>query len=231
MSVFKLVKVASLLFAFSTVIACSPEAKEQQKQETVKPAITFVEGKDYEIVRATASKTPEITEHFSLYCGHCYRTEPLLKSLKKSLASDVEFKRAHVTFLPQQRPEWGKAMTFAVAAAGQLNVEDKFVDAVFDSHFKQEKFLGSYEHLQQTFAQLGIDAKTFQATMNAEATLEAVRHMVNKASADKVRFTPDLIVNDKYRVLLGVMDKTAKERGLSIEENLDALVAFLLTNP
>ena len=230
MSMLNIVKVASMMLALSTVIACSPEAKEQGVEIT-KPQMTFVEGKDYEVVRAKASTKPEITEHFSLYCGHCYKTEPLLKSLKESLAKEVAFKRSHVQFLPQKRPQWGQAMTFAVATANQLNVEDEFIAAVFDSHFKQELWLGNYEDLEKVFGELGIDANAFKVAINSPETLKLAQSMVNKAVADKVRFTPDLIVNDKYRVLLSDMNNTSKERGLSVEENLNTLVDYLLTNP
>ena len=95
----------------------------------------------------------------------------------------------------------------------------------------QEKYLGDYAQLRDVFITLGVDAQTFKDTMNNETTVDAVRAMVNKATDDKVRFTPDLIVNDKYRVLLSNVPKSAKENDITIEEQLDKLVAFLLTNP
>lgn len=227
MSLLKVVKASSLMVLLAGTIACSPSAEETVKET----AVSFQLGKDYEVVRKTPSKSPQIIEHFSLYCGHCYRTEPLIKSLKGSLAKDVAFKRSHVIFLPQQRPDWGKAMTFGVASAQKLGVEEAFVATVFDSHFAQEKFLGDYAQLRDVFGTLGVDAQTFKDTMNNEATVDVVRAMVNKATDDKVRFTPDLIVNDKYRVLLSNVPKAAKENGMTTEKQLDELVAFLLTNP
>lgn len=227
MSLLNVVKASSLMVLLAGTIACSPSAEETVKET----AVSFQLDKDYEVVRKTPSKSPQIIEHFSLYCGHCYNTEPLIKSLKSSLAKDVEFKRSHVTFLPQQRPDWGKAMTFGVAASQKLGVEEAFVATVFDSHFVQKKFLGDYAQLRDVFGTLGVDAQTFKDTMNNEETVDVVRTMVNKASSDKVRFTPDLIVNDKYRVLLSNVPKSAKENGVTTEQQLDKLVAFLLTNP
>ncbi|MCG7532107.1 thiol:disulfide interchange protein DsbA/DsbL [Psychrobium sp. MM17-31] len=227
MSFLKVVKATSLLVLLSGAIACSPSAKEAGQEK----AHSFKLGKDYELVRDTPSAKPQIIEHFSLYCGHCYNTEPLIKSMKKSLAKDVDFKRSHVIFLPQQRPEWGKAMTFGVAAAQELNVEEGFVEAVFDSHFKQKKYLGDYSHLVELFSGLGVDAAKFKETMNSEATLERVREMVNKANSDKVRFTPDLIVNDKYRVMINYIPVGAEANEVTPEQQLDNLIEYLLTNP
>ncbi|WP_435276675.1 thiol:disulfide interchange protein DsbA/DsbL [Psychrobium sp. nBUS_13] len=227
MSLLKVVKASSLMVLLAGTIACSPSAEETVKET----AVSFQLGKDYEVVRKTPSKSPQIIEHFSLYCDHCYSTEPLIKSLKSSLAKDVAFKRSHVLFLPSQRPDWGKTMTFGVAAAQKLGVEEVFVATVFDSHFVQEKFLGEYAQLRDIFGTLGVDAQTFKNTMNSEETVDVVRAMANKASDDKVRFTPDFIVNDKYRVLLSNVPKAAKENGMTTEKQLDKLVAFLLTNP
>jgi len=223
MSLLKTVKATVLTVALSTIMACSPQAKEKE--------VSFVKGTDFEVVRETPSATPQIIEHFSLYCGHCYHSEPMLKTLKETLSKDVDFSRYHVTFLPQKLPEWGKVMTFAVASAKRLNIEDKFVDAIFKSHFKDEKYLGNYVDVQQVFTDLGIDNTTFQATMNHEKTQDMVRNMINKTHADKVRFTPDLIVNDKYRVLLAQLDNSAKEKSITAQQQLNDLVAYLLTNP
>lgn len=223
MSLFKTAKVTILGVILSTVWACSPQATEKK--------VDFIVEQDYKIIRDTPSTTPEISEHFSLYCGHCYHSETKFKKLKETLASDVKFNRSHVFFLPQKRPDWGKNMTFAVASASALNVEDKFIDTIFDTHFVQKKYIGEYAQLQNVFATLGVDAEKFKATMNDEKTLESVRTMVNRASDDKVRFTPDLIVNNKYRVMLSSLDDVAKEKGITPQEQLNKLVAYLLTNP
>jgi len=50
--------------------------------------------------------------------------------------------------------------------------------------------------------------------------------MVAKAQQDNVRFTPDLIVNDKYRINLQSLHNKAEK-----QQRLNALVNYLLTNP
>lgn len=223
MSLLKSVKATVLTVALSTIIACSPQAQENK--------VTYIKGTDFEVIRDTASDKPEITEHFSLYCGHCYRVEPMLHGLKETLSKDVSFNRSHVTFFPQQRPDLGKTMTFAVASANRLNIEDEFVDVIFERHFKQDKLISEYGQIQQVFSKLGIDAATLKATINDEKTLDVVRAMVNKAHADKVRSTPDLIVNDKYRILLPQLEKSAKNNSITPQQQLNELVAYLLVNP
>jgi thiol:disulfide interchange protein DsbA len=223
MSLLELVKATVLTVALSTIIACSPQAEEQKA--------AFVKGVDFEVVRDIPSEKPEITEHFSLYCGHCYNAEPMMHALKATLNKDVSFNRSHVLFLPQERPEWGKTMTFAVASANRLNIEDKFVDAIFNIHFEQKKYIGEYIEIQEVFTKLGVNAATLQATINEEETLDAVRSMVNRASADKVRSTPDVVVNGKYRVLLRQLQESAKKNSITPQQQLNELVAYLLVNP
>lgn len=232
MSVLNVLKASLLTVVLLFVTACSPETKVSEEVVVdEKTVASYNVGQDYELVRDMPSATPQIVEHFSLYCGHCYSTEPLIKSLKKTLADDVAFKRSHVMFLPQQRPEWGKTMTFAVASANRLGIEDKFIDAVFDSHFNQSKYLGDFPGLQQLFETLGVDEKTFKATWNDEKTIDAVSAMVNSAHSDNVRFTPDLIVNNKYRIKLSNLPQGAQANNITVEEQLANLVSYLMTNP
>jgi len=223
MSLIQTTKFVVLAAILSTILACSPQATEKED--------SFSVGNDYEVIRETPSTTPEIAEHFSLYCIHCYNNESMFRDMKATLTEDVKFHRSHVLFLPQKRPEWAKAMTFAVASADALGIEEEFVDTIFDSHFKQQKYVGEYNQLQDIFLSLGVDNKTFKATMNDDKTLDAVRAMVNRASADKIRSTPDLIVNNKYRILLSKLAETAKEKGITPQQQLNELVAHLLTNP
>jgi len=222
------------LLGLLTLISCSPAAQDSAPasvaESVTTPAIAnvlaFKLGQDYELVREQASSTPQIVEHFSLYCVHCYHSEALFSQLKSTLARDVEFKRSHVLFLPQSRPEWGRNMTFSFAAARQLGIEDKFVAEVFNSHFSDKVYLGNVADIKAVFATLGQTGQAFDKALRSEESLAMVKTMDQQAKEDKVRFTPDLIINNKYRVKLTALKGHGDEA-----KRLATLVKFLLTNP
>ncbi|MDP2562349.1 thiol:disulfide interchange protein DsbA/DsbL [Psychrobium sp. 1_MG-2023] len=215
-------KLPLFILAFVGLTACSPEPEVTQQSA----ANEFKVGVDYEVISEQASIKPKVVEHFSLYCGHCFRNEPLFASLKHQLGDSAPFERNHVIFLPQSRPEWGKNMTFAVAAARLLGVEDAVVEKVFSSHFVKNQFIGNIGELKQVFNEVGISEQQFIDTMNDEKALLLVKTMAEQAKQDGVRFTPDLIVNDKYRVILERL--SGVENG---DKQLANLVKYLLTNP
>lgn len=218
-----------VLFSF-VLFSCSPQANEPAAKST--PAVTassayqFELGTDYEIVRDTASQKPQLVEHFSLYCGHCYSSEALFSHLKSTLGKGVPFKRSHVTYFPQDNKVYGRNMTFAFVAAAKLGIEDEFVAKVFDYHFNDRTRLGEINDLKNIFVVLGQTGKVFEETITSEAVKNDVNAMVQKAINDKVRFTPDLIVNDKYRVKLDTLRNLGDKH-----QRLTALVKYLLTNP
>lgn len=223
MSIIKSMKVSvSALISLLLLLSCSPQATEA----TDTAATDFKLGEHYEIVREQASSKPTIVEHFSLYCIHCFHSETLFKELKGNLATDVSFNRSHVLFLPQSKPEWAKNMTFAFETAKQLGIEDEFVAKVFDYQFNDKVYLGEINDIRNVFVVLGKSGQEFDKTIVTNEVRDGVRAMAKQAQEDKVRFTPDLIVNNKYRVLLGSL-KEDDARG----KRLTSLVNYLLTNP
>ena len=211
----KLILTAILLMAtfFSSVVGAN-EARG------------FDVGTHYQVIRDKGSLTPQLTEHFSLYCVHCFYSEGLFKQLKSTINSDAIFKRSHVLFLPQSKPKWANNMSFAFATARVLNVEDQFVAAIFDFHFNNKMMLGEIEDIRDVFSMLGIAKKTFNQTISSPQVQALVKLMAESARDDQVRFTPDLIVNNKYRVLLSSVRENSDP-----QQELTRLVKYLLTNP
>jgi len=219
-----------------TLVSCSPQAQDSAPAPITESAVAatvatasvmaFQLGEDYEIVREKGSDKPQIVEHFSLYCVHCYHSEELFSELKAGLAEEVDFKRSHVLFLPQSKPDWARNMTFSFAAARELGIEDEFVAKVFDYHFKDKVYLGNIDDIKNIFVVLGKTGQEFDLALRSEASLITVKSMDQQAKNDKVRFTPDLIVNDKYRVKLSGLKEHGDEG-----KRLAKLVKYLLTNP
>lgn len=212
-----------LLGSLITLIALLSQQVHAQLPESLDD---FRLGTHYEIIRAKPSENRQLTEHFSLYCVHCFKGEPLFSQLKDSLGEGISFNRSHVIFLPQSKPQWAKNMTFAFAAARELDIEDKIVANIFDYHFVQNVMLGEMDDIRDIFSINGVSKKQFEQTISSPAVLERVQAMVDKAQNDRVRFTPDLIVNDKYRVLLASVGQSK-----SPQQELSRLVNYLLTNP
>jgi len=210
------------------ILSCSPQASESEDvtPSPVAEQVKFALSTDYEIVRDVASAEPQVVEHFSLYCGHCYASESLFSQLKSKLDKGIGFERSHVLFFPQDNKDYARNMTFAFAAATQLGIEEQFVAKVFDYHFVDKAWLGDLNDLKNIFVVLGISGKDFEKTINSEQTLNRVKTMTQQAQDDKVRFTPDLIVNNKYRVKLSSL-RQSNDQG----QRLTALVSHLLTNP
>ncbi|NRA59631.1 MAG: thioredoxin domain-containing protein [Psychrobium sp.] len=231
-------RILLLVLLLPVINACSPEkaaseiipsttanvVKEAKRQVAVKPS--FILGQDFDIVREQASDTLQLTEHFSLYCIHCYNSEELFKALQEGISDKVAFNRMHALFLPQSKPQWGKNMTFAFAVAQRLSVEEAFIDKVFDANFVQQQYVGEIAEISTVFDSLGIKQKQLIEQLNDPKTLAIVKAMSAQAREDDVKFTPDLIVNNKYRVNL---------KALQGQENpthhLIKLVNYLLTNP
>ncbi|HEY9116454.1 MAG TPA: thioredoxin domain-containing protein, partial [Roseivirga sp.] len=61
----------------------------------------FVEGQHYDVVSEKKSDQPNVTEFFSLFCGHCFQFEPFMDSLKNTLPKGVPFKKSHVDYIPR----------------------------------------------------------------------------------------------------------------------------------
>jgi len=207
--------VSVILFSF-LLLSCSPAMTES----------VFKVGTDYQVIAETHSEQQKVVEHFSLYCSHCYASEEMFSEMKSAVDKSVSFERSHVVYFPQNNKEYGRNMTFAFATAIELGIEDEFVAKVFDYHFKDNMQLGDVNDLKSVFVALGQSGSVFEDTINSDKTLKRVKTMIAKAQRDKVRFTPDLIVNDKYRVMLTELHNQGDQT-----KRLTELVNFLLTNP
>ena len=227
----RLKTLASLMMAGSLLLTagCSEPTTATDKPVAAAGASAhseFVEGRDYEVIREQATATAQIKEYFSLFCVHCYNSEPLIKAMRQSLAEDVNFERAHVAFLPQGKPQLGQLTSLAYATAVLLKVEDKMVDAIFDYHFKEKSWLTSGSDFRNVFIVNGVSGEEFDRVIRSEEAREMAMAMSAARQEDGVRFTPDLLVNGKYRILLPAVMNAAEPT-----ERMDQLVAFLLTNP
>jgi thiol:disulfide interchange protein DsbA len=170
-------------------------------------AADFKEGTHYEVVRETATKTPQVLEFFSFYCPHCFKFEPLMEQLKESLGDDVEFKKNHVNFLGKNM---GPQLTQAYAAAELLKVEDKVASLIFDQLHTQRKEINGETDILAIFEKAGIPNAEAQGALASFSATGIASQMKRNTETFKIRGVPALIVNGKYQVITNSVKSTAE---------------------
>lgn len=198
------------LFAFS-ITACAEK---------------YTEGKQYTVVSETASKNAEVREYFSVYCGHCFKFEPFMSNIKKSLPEGVKFERNHVDFLRAASPKIQQMISKAVVVAGQLGNEEKLIGAIFNYLQIQRAVITSEKDLRNIFVLNGADGDKFDKLMksfsvNSKAkTMKKHQEKMSKNGA--VRGVPAVIVNGKYKINISELDRS------NLEEDYKNLIKHLV---
>lgn len=161
----------------------------------------FSEGSHYEVLPNPATAKPVVTEYFSFFCGHCFRFEPLMGEVKKSLPKGVKFEKSHVDFLPRNQEDIANLYSKALYTAQILDVEEKVVAKLFEAvHIKRETF-NTEAQLQKVFAEVGIPEEKFKAAFNGFMANGAVGEMQKAQQQAKLSSVPTIIVNGKYKVV------------------------------
>ncbi|AGH82513.1 thiol:disulfide interchange protein DsbA [Psychromonas sp. CNPT3] len=175
----------------------------------------FTEGVNYEVVKETATETPEVMEFFSYYCPHCFKFEPIIKTLRANLDENVSIKKNHVDFLGQGM---GPQLTRALAAAEMLNVEDKVSSMIFDQLHTQRRAINGQKDILAIFEQAGISNKEAQGAMESFPVVGLASQMKRNTETFNIRAVPAIIVNGKYQVNTG---------SVRSEEELIELITYL----
>jgi thiol:disulfide interchange protein DsbA len=178
-------------------------------------AADFKEGTHYEVISQTATEKPEVLEFFSFYCPHCFKFEPLMQNLEKSLPADVAVKKNHVNFLGGAIAD---DVTKAYAASDLLNVKDEVTSIIFDRIHTQRKAISNEQDILDIFAQAGVEEKDAKAALASFPVNGMASQMKRNTETFKIRGVPTLIVNGKYKVNTGSVKST---------EEFTQLVTFL----
>ncbi|WP_163935251.1 thiol:disulfide interchange protein DsbA/DsbL [Paraferrimonas sp. SM1919] len=176
-------------FAIALAILLTPAAALAQ----------FKEGVHYEVLPTAATKTPEVKEFFSFYCGHCFSFETgQLPKLKSKLGQNVKFEQSHVDFI---RGNMGVEATKALLVARLTNVEKDFKKKFFQDIHIQRKPFNSVNDIKALFAEVGVDAKTFDGAYNSFMVDQGLRQMQLAQKQARLTGVPSFVVNGKYKVL------------------------------
>jgi thiol:disulfide interchange protein DsbA len=178
-------------------------------------AANYQEGKQYTVVNEQASAKPEIREYFSFYCPHCFRFEPFFSKIKKQLPADLPFHRNHVDFLGGHDPKIQTLLSKALVVAQQLDMEEKFVAAVFNYIHVQRADFSSVKDIRNVFVLQGGDGEKFDKLINSFAVNSLAGKMKKNqdyfAKKGALTGVPTVIVNNKYRVNPQALDKNDPE--------------------
>ncbi|WP_057832560.1 thiol:disulfide interchange protein DsbA/DsbL [Colwellia sp. TT2012] len=189
-------------------------------------AAQYTEGEQYTKVNETVTKKKEVREYFSVYCGHCFKYEPIMHSLKKTLPADASFKRNHVDFLRTASTKIQQMITKAIVVAEQLGDADKLIGAVFNYIHVQKSVITSEKDIRNIFVLNGADGDKFDKLMksfsvNSQAK-SMKKHQDNMSEKRVLTGVPTIIVNGKYKI-----DATKLDRK-NFEQDYQNLVKYLL---
>ena len=189
-------------------------------------AAQYTEGEQYTKVNETVTNKKEVREYFSVYCGHCYNSEPMMHKLKKSLPEGVAFERNHVDFLRGASPKTQQMITKAIIVAEQLGDADKLIGAVFNYIQVKRAVITSESDIRNIYVLNGADGdkfdklmKSFNVNSKAKALKKSQDDMAGKRALTGV---PTVIVNGKYKINIAKLDKN------NFDQDYQNLVKYLL---
>jgi thiol:disulfide interchange protein DsbA len=190
-------------------------------------ATNYQEGTHYTVVSAEATKKPEVREFFSFYCGHCFKFEPFMTSVKKQLPQDVKFEFNHVDFLRGASPTMQQMLSKAVVVAEQMGMETKLMRAVFNYIHVQRAVFTSEKDIRNVFVLHGADGEKFDKLMKSFSVNTKAKQMKKKqdyySTSGGLTAVPAVIVNGRYKIENAALDKN------NFEQDYKDLVKYLLT--
>lgn len=156
-------------------------------------------GVHYEVlpqaVRTANPNKIEVNEVFSYTCGHCYNFEALLHPWSKTLADDVDFQQTPAIWQPALEP-----YARAYYSAKVLKVLDKVHMPIFEAIHVQRQQVRTKTDLAAIFVAQGVDKAKFDQAYNSFGMTSMVNQASSRVRGYRVRGTPEIIVNGKYRV-------------------------------
>jgi protein dithiol oxidoreductase (disulfide-forming) len=165
-------------------------------------------GVDYHIIDQGQAWQPtkgkiEVVEVFGYWCPHCADFQPLVDAWKKTLPADVQF-----TYVPSAfslEDPYARAY-FAAEAARAL---PKTHNALFDAIHKEQslpKRGATIDELGVFFSDKGYPQTTMTRSMQSPAVDAKMKRAYEFAIANRVQYTPTLIINGKYRIEGGELE-------------------------
>lgn len=186
----------------------------QKLQELAKK---YKEDDYYKVLDSTHSESPEITEYFSTFCGHCRAFEDIITDVRGNLPEALTFNKKHISWMGDYL---GPLMTKAVVTAQQLGVDEEILPALFVQIQDKRNYLYTDADVRKFFIEHNVSEQDFDNTYNNVITLAMAQDNDQSFLDLGLRGVPSLIVNNKYLV--------QPKAGLT-QAQYEELVAYLLT--
>jgi len=193
----------------------------------------YKEGQHYTVVNEQATSKAEVREYFSFYCPHCFKFEPLMDSVKKSLPENTKFEMNHVDFLRAASPKVQGFLSKAIVVAKQMGMEKKLVGALFNYIQVQRAIITSERDIRNVFVLNGADGEKFDKLMSSFSVNSKAKLMKKNQDYFSKKRGPDgkpylnsvptVIVNGKYKVNPSALDRN------NFEADYKKVVNYLLT--
>lgn len=164
---------------------------------TASPSPTPENGKEYTTLAGPVISAPKVVEFFSFYCGPCYQFAekyPVAEAINKILPEGETVTKYHVGAMGALGYELTEAWAIAMTMGKTDAVEKKLFEVV------QSKKLKSVDDIKAVFAQVGVDAETYdnaRASMMVKAEIAKQNEAIK---AFKVTATPTFYVDGKYQI-------------------------------
>ncbi len=164
---------------------------------------TFKEGKHYEVVSQEKSMRIQVTEFFSLFCGHCFQFEALIDTLEASLGSEAILVKSHVDYLPRDNEQAQLDIVKAFVTMRELDMEKELIKQFFAAiHVKGMK-MDTPEEIKKIFLANEVDELEFDRLFNGEEVEYRAKEMAKLWEEKKVTNVPTLVVNGMYKIDIG----------------------------
>ncbi|GHF99592.1 thiol:disulfide interchange protein DsbA/DsbL [Thalassotalea marina] len=186
----------------------------------------YQEGEHYKKITPLPVNGPEVREFFSFYCGHCYRFEFMVKSIKENLPEGAAFVKNHVNFLGGASKKMQGLMTKALVVAEKMEGTDANIAAIFKYIHVHRAVPTSEKDIRNVFVLNGADGAKFDALMASEEVQQLAdtmhEYQNTLASKGELKSVPSVVVNGKYMIDVKHLDKD------NFQQDYNNLVKYLL---
>lgn len=179
---------------------------------------SIVEGEHYRVVADPPRRRPGapivVTEFFSYGCIHCRTFQPLVHAWRESLAEDVQFERAPVTF----SPDWA-VLAQTYLALEQTGALQRNHERLFRAIHDNGRRFATPGQVADFVDGNGVTREAFLAAYNSDAVKRKLARNEGRQRKLAIASTPTLVVADKYVVDMDV----GRRRSLEVADHLVAL--------
>jgi len=176
----------------------------------------------YEVIgsldKLKGAKQIEMIEFFNYSCGHCNRFLETSKRLRDKYKDKLHHKKVPIYW--DNQPPY-PAMAFYIS--DELGVEEKFTQALFDTHFKKQINIFQPRVINYLAKDFGVESEIKEG-MQSPSIQSRVQKGKDLAEHYKVQETPTMIINKVLKVAPSIVGGNMDE----VTDNLDLIFQDIL---